>query len=474
MTLNMFEKFPLGYQVLTLMKDFEPDSEGSLALNKLRDDIYSPFYNGSKPVDCIKFGDMLSDDNPFIDNPQFGAFYSNRDWRSIFKHFGFKPNDVENILCVNHEINENSRTVLRSGNDNTTISEVLLLARSTEIQGKKGLLVSCHYTGFESSPTNMGIYIGGAVFLTAEQGDFKLFEVNNLAKLEDEITHPHIMDLFIFAIAVGMYYSTSEYTSDMQAGRYSFKDYEACGDRYMENARNKNNHALAQCYIGYLLSELRDPTPIDSQGYSQFHTNVANTFLKDNVVHAGIIALADAKKTVLHVESTEFDNELKEFIGQLSWSKVAKKLDFEPKIHQPVLFLEGNYFQGVTLPNTPDVFTSTIGAILKSHTINGVNGILGVGGIMGVRFGEPVLSFDENYFFISKDQGDVVVEISSDMDFSEKIRLSGSAFGVKVNQKTLLMVISQIIPSLHLFNTDQIEHFQCVMTKSFELDSSET
>lgn len=474
MTLNMFEKFPLGYQVLTLMKDFEPDSEGSLALNKLRDDIYSPFYNGSKPVDCIKFGDMLSDDNPFIDNPQFGAFYSNRDWRSIFKHFGFKPYDVENILCVNHEINENSRTVLRNSQGHITISEVLSLARSTEIQGKKGLLVSCHYTGFESSPTNMGIYIGGAVFLTAEQGEFKLFEVNNLAKLEDEITYPHIMDLFIFAIGVGMYYSTSEYTADMRTGRYSFKDYEACGDRYMEDARNKNNHALAQCYLGYLFSELRDPTPVNSQGYSPFHTNVANTFLKDNDVHAGIIALADAKKTVLQAKTNEFDSESKELIGQLSWGKIAKNLDFEPKIYQPVLFLEGDYFQGITLPNTPEVFTSTIGAILKNHTINGVDGILGVGGIMGVRFGEPVLSLDEKYFFIKKDQGTIVVEISNDLNFAEKTRLSSSAFGVKADQKGLLMVISQIIPSLHLYNNDLIEHFQCVMTKSFDLETSET
>lgn len=469
MALNMFEKFPLGYQVLTLMKDFESGSEGSLALDKLHDDIYNPFYNGNKTVDCIKFNDFLSDDNPFIDNPQFGAFYSNRDWRSIFKHFGFKPTNIENILCVSHEINEKSRTRLKINNGYTTISEVLSLARSTEIQGKKGILVSCHYTGYESSPSNMGIYIGGAVFLTAEHGEYKLFEVNNSAELDAEITYPHIMDLFIFAIAVGLYYSTSEYTEDMQTGRYSFNDFKECGDRYMEDARNKNNHSLAQCYVGYLISELRDPTPVDSQSYSKFHSDVANTFIKCG----SMIALADAKKTVLNSESTELNNETKELIGQLSWSKVAKKLDFDPKIHQPTLFLEGNYFQGVAFPNTPEVITSTVGAILKDHTINGVQGILGVGAIMAVRYGEPALSIDENYFFISKVDGNVVVDISSDMNFVEKNRLSGSAFGVKENQKAMLMVISQIIPSLHLYNTNQIEHFECVMTKSFDLESSE-
>lgn len=469
MTSNMLEKFPLGYQVLTLMKDFEHASKGSLALNKLYDDIYSPFYDGNNTVDCIKFGDMLSDDNPFIDNPQFGVFYSNRDWRSIFKHFGFKPTNIENVLCVNHEINEKSQTRIQNDNSYTTISEVLALARSTEIQGKKGILVSCHYTGFESSPSDMGIYIGGAVFLTADHGEYKLYEVNHYAELDNEITSPNIMDLFIFAIAVGLYYSTSEYSEDMQTGRYSFNDYKACADRYMEDARNNNDHGLAQSYIGYLISELRDPTPIDSQGYSKFHESVANTFLKGS----NVIALVDAKKSVLNADSSEFNNETKEFIGQLAWSKVAKQLDFVPKIHQSVLFLEGNYFQGITFPNSPEVFTSTIGAILKEHTINGVSGILGVGAIMGVRFGEPVISIDESYFFISKNEGNVVVEISSDLNFVERTRLSNSAFGVKANHKALLMVISQIIPSLHLFNTNQIAHFKCVMTKSFELESPE-
>lgn len=464
----MFEKFPLGYQVLTLMKDFEHESEGSLTLNKLREDIYTPFHNGNRTVDFIKFGDMLSDDNPFIDNTQLGDFYSNRDWRSIFKHFGFNPTDIENILCVNHEIDKNSRTRLQSSNGFITISEVLSLARSTEIQGKKGILVSCHYTGFESSPSNMGIFIGGAVFLTAENGEYKAFEVNQYAELGTEITHPNVMDLFIFAIAVGLYYSTLEYSEDMQTGRYSVEDYKACADLYMQDAFNKNNFALAHSYIGHLISELNEPKPIYSKGYSKFHKNVATTFLKD----CGLIALADAKKTVLNGDSLEFDNETRALIGQLSWSKVAKKLHFIPEIHQPVLFLEGNYFQGISFPNNSEVIVSTVGAILKNHTINGVNGILGVGAIMGVRFGEPVLSFDENYFFISKIDDDVVVDISNNMDFVEKSRLSNSAFGVKANDKSILVIINQIIPSLHLFNTDQIKHIQCVVTQSIELDNS--
>lgn len=472
MTLNMFEKFPLGYQVLTLMKDCSKNSDfdGSLALNKINDEIYAPFYNGTNPIECFKFSDLMSEDNPFIENIELGDFYSSRDWRSIFKYCGFNPTTVETILCINHELNTNSRTVIDNGNGKTSISEVLSMARSVVLSGQKGLLVSCHYTGYEASPTNIGIYIGGAVFLTLEDGLYKLYEVDQFAQIKNEITHHHIMDLFVFAIAVGMYYSTSDYTADMECGQYSFNDYKSCGDYYMEKALEKNNHSLAQCYIGYLYSELRDPTPTDSQGYNEFHADVAKVFLKDVQTNSGLIALADAKKTILHTDSGDLSNEVKTLISQMSWGKISKQIGFEPKIHQPVLFLEGNYFHGVNIPNSPEVIASTIGAILKQHTINGVSGVLGVGGIMGTRFGEPVLSFEEKYFFISIEEQNVVVDIASNLDFTDKVRLSNSAFGAKAEHKGLLMIISQIIPSLHLYNNDSIDHFECVITKGLEIE----
>lgn len=472
MTLNMFEKFPLGYQVLTLMKDCSKNSDfdGSLALNKINDEIYAPFYDGTTSIECFKFSDLMSEDNPFIDNIELGDFYSSRDWRSIFKYCGFNPTTVETILCINHELNTNSRTVVDNGNGKTSISEVLSMARSVVLNGQKGLLVSCHYTGYEASPTNIGIYIGGAVFLTLEDGLYKLYEVDQFAQIKNEITHHHIMDLFIFAIAVGMYYSTSDYTADMECGQYSFNDYKSCGDYYMEKALEKNNHSLAQCYIGYLCSELRDPTPTDSQGYNEFHADVAKVFLKDVQTNSGLIALADAKKTILHSDNEDLSSEVKTLIRQMSWGKISKHIGFEPKIHQPVLFLEGNYFHGVNIPNSPEVIASTIGAILKQHTINGVNGVLGVGGIMGTRFGEPVLSFEEKYFFISIEGQNVVVDIANNLDFTDKVRLSNSPFGAKAEHKGLLMIISQIIPSLHLYNNDSIDHFECVITKGLEIE----